>query len=138
VWIPEFTLNSLMDLNHRVAIWFINELLNLNYTSIYIAKTLMDTTVVVEDDTLVDWAYFLTKDLEELKHLDLQKKKTYISPHLYMLLALVPKECLIFTPLEVTSATTSLTPLKKTMNSLLSSLKYLYHLKLGVAQPLES
>jgi len=121
-----------------VAIWYITELLNVNYTSTYIAKTLMDTIVVAEEGKLVDWADFLTKDLEELKHLDLQKEKTYISPHLYMLLALVPKECLIFTPLEVTSATTSLTPSKKRVNSLLNSLKYVYHLKLGVARPLES
>jgi len=94
----------------------------------------MATIVVAEEGKLVDRADFLTKDLEkELKHLDVKKGKTCISPHLYMLLRLDPKGYLVFTPLEATSATSSSTTSKKRVNSLLSSLKFVYHLKLGVA-----
>ena len=87
----EHCLSQMVDPVRRAGIRFVNELLNLKHVASYIAKGVMGPVIDAEAGKNVDWAEFLYKSLEkELRVIDVNKGKTRMAAHIYLLLGIDP------------------------------------------------
>ena len=87
----EHCLSQMVDPVRRAGIRFVNELLNLKHVASYISKGVMGPVIDAEAGKNVDWAEFLCKSIEkELRVIDVNKGKTRMAAHIYLLLAIDP------------------------------------------------